>query len=430
MSILLRIDSLAYGGNGIGRQEGKAVFVPHSAPGDLVRCRIVRDQKRYAEAELVELVEPSPLRRPPPCPVFGRCGGCQWQHLPYREQGVWKERIFRDTLMRQCALPAEKVLPLAMASEEWGYRSRVQFKCRQTEQGLVMGFYRRGSHFVIDVEQCPIAAGAINEALGRFRGWLADSPCPDRVPQVDVAVDDEDRVRVVVHVLNGQENGLGNYLRPLVAEAGYSLFFQTGRKDTLVPVVGGEDLHIRPGADADLRLAYGPGGFAQVNLEQNRRLVAEVLGAMEGRRLRRILDLCCGMGNFSLPLASMADEVVGVEDYPPSILKARQNAASNSIANARFHARAAEGAYASLSGRDGFDMVVLDPPRTGAYQVARELAALRPTRIVYVSCDPPTLARDLTPLLHAGYQVQWSRPVDLFPQTFHTESVTSLVVAP
>ncbi len=427
---LLRIDSLAYGGNGVGRHEGKAVFVPHSAPGDLLRCRVTREKKRYAEAELTELVEPSNQRRQPLCPVFGRCGGCQWQHLPYREQAHWKERIFRDTLVRQCALPAEKILPMAAAPDEWGYRSRVQFKCQQTDNGFVMGFYRRGSHYVIDVEHCPIAAGAINGALARFRAWLPASPCSERIPRVDMAVDDEGRVRVVLHVLDDPADALADYLRPLAAEADYALFLQSGRENTLLHVLGDDDLHIRPLADTELRLAYGPGGFAQVNLEQNRRLVAEVLGAIEGGRPRRILDLCCGMGNFSLPLARIADAVVGVEDHVPSIDKARNNAAANALANVRFHARSAEGAYAALAGSGGFDLVVLDPPRTGAHQVARELAALRPARIIYISCDPPTLARDLVPLLQAGFQVQWSRPVDLFPQTYHTESVTSLVLTP
>ncbi len=430
---LLRIDSLAYGGSGVGRADGKAVFVPHAAPGDLLRCRIVRDKKRYAEAELTELVEPSPLRRQPPCPVFGRCGGCQWQHLPYAEQAEWKERIFRDTLVRQAGLAPDRILPLAAAPDEWRYRSRVQFKCRQTDQGFVMGFYRRGSHFVIDVERCPIAAAAVNEALARFRAWLPASPCPDRIPQVDVAVDDEGRVRAVVHVLDGRESVLADYLRPLVASAGYALFMQCGRKETLLAVAGDADLHIHPQTDGGLRLGYGPGGFAQVNLEQNRRLVAEVLGALEGRRPRRVLDLFCGMGNFSMPLAGVAGEVVGVEDYAPSIDQARRNAVANSINNAAFHARSAEGAWAELAQKTPFELVVLDPPRTGAYQVARELsalpAALRPTWIVYVSCDPPSLARDLVPLIHAGFQVQWSRPVDLFPQTYHTESVT-LLVAP
>jgi 23S rRNA (uracil1939-C5)-methyltransferase len=425
---LLRIDSLAYGGNGVGRHEGKAIFVPYSAPDDLLRCRVVREKKRYAEAEIIEVVEPSSLRRRPLCPVFGRCGGCQWQHLPYREQGVWKERIFRDTLVRHGALSAEKILPLASAPDEWNYRSRVQFKCRHTDSGFVMGFYRRGSHFIVDVEHCLIAAGAINEALTLFRAWLSVSPCPERVSQVDLAVDDEGRVRAVVHVLDERRNILADYLRPRVAEVGYALFFMTGHKESLRHVFGEEDLHIHPLADSGLRLAYGPGGFAQVNLEQNRQLVAKIRGAIEGDRPRRILDLYCGMGNFSLPLAGIADEVVGVEDYAPSIDKARENAAATMTSNVHFHARPAEGAYAALAGNLGLDLVVLDPPRTGCYQVVRELAALHPEKILYVSCDPPTLARDLGPLLHGGYQVQWAQPIDLFPQTHHTESVTILAL--
>ncbi|MEJ2199701.1 MAG: class I SAM-dependent RNA methyltransferase [Desulfuromonadaceae bacterium] len=424
----LSIAGLAYGGNGVGRLDGKTIFVPYAAPGDRVRCRIVRDKKRYAEAELVELIEPSDRRRPPVCPVFGQCGGCQWQHLPYAEQGVWKERIFHDSLLRQTGVGAERLQPLLAAAGEWGYRSRVQFKCRQTEQGFVMGFYRRGSHYVIDVASCVIAAEPINEALARFRSWLPGSPCPERIPQVDLARDDEGRLRAVVHVLPGSERVLADYLRPRVLEAGYALFLQVGRKDTLLPVIGPEDLVIHPLDHGGLRLAYGPGGFAQVNLDMNRRLVALVLAAAGEGRPRRVLDLCCGMGNFSLPLAAMAAELVGVENYPPAIAKARENAVANGIGNACFHARTAEGACRALTGEAGFDLVLLDPPRTGAYEVVRELATERPARILYVSCDPQTLARDLVPLLHQGYELQWSRPVDLFPQTFHAESLTLLAL--
>lgn len=422
----LRIERLTYGGAGIGRHEGKAIFVPCTAPGDLVDCRIVREKKRYAEGELVALLESGSGRRTPACPLFGRCGGCQWQHLDYAEQARWKEEIFRDTLVRQANVPPDIVLPLVQAPEEWGYRSRVQFKCRKTEAGLVMGFYRGGSHFVIDVPQCPIAAPAVNGALTHFREWLSVSPCPEKIPQVDVAVDDEERVRVVVHVLDGREWELAAYLRPLAEAAGYALFLQSGRKDSLRHVTGAEDLHIHPESDTGLRLAYGPGGFAQVNLAQNRQLVAEVLAALGDRAPGRILDLFCGMGNFSLPLARIASEVVGVEDYAPSIAKARANAADNGLTNAFFHARPAEGAAEFFSREKPFDLVLLDPPRTGAYAVTRELARLRPPRILYVSCDPPTLARDLAPLLHGGYQLEWSRPFDLFPQTHHTESLTFL----
>lgn len=422
----LHIDALAYGGSGVGRHNGKAVFVPFTAPGDRIHCRVVREKKRFAEAEMLELIEPSPARRTPPCPVFGTCGGCQWQHLPYAFQNRWKEKIFADTLRRHGGAQGDFLRPLVCSDREWNYRSRVQFKCRQTENGFVMGFYRRGSHFVVDVDDCPITAVLLNEALRLFRRWLPESPCPERIPQVDMAVDDENKIRIVVHVLGSGCDDLRDFLAPLAKNAGFALFFQTGRKDTIAAVAGGGDLHIHPVQGEPLRLAYGPGGFAQVHLGQNRRLVEEVIAAAELRGDERVLDLFCGMGNFSLPLAQKARELFGVENYEPAIDKARENARTNGLVNATFHARPAEGAARELGGREGFHLVLLDPPRTGAYEVVRDLLSVRPAKILYVSCDPATLARDLKPLLHGGYRLTSSTPFDLFPQTYHTESLSVL----
>jgi len=430
MNVSLQIDNLAYGGNGVGRLDGKAVFVPLSAPGDRILCRLVRDRKRYADGELVELLEPSAQRRSPLCPVFGDCGGCQWQHLPYGEQARWKERIFIDTLRRQAGVEAAAFRPLVPAPQEWGYRSRVQFKCRQTADGFVMGFYRRGSHYVVDVPFCPITVPRLNELLASFRQWLAGSPCPERIPQVDMEFDDEAKVRVVVHHLGGEAAALAEYLQPLAEQAGISLFLQSGRKETLRRVSGEEDLHIHPLGAGRQRLAYGPGGFAQVNLAQNRTLVDYLLAEASLAGEERVLELFCGMGNFSLPLALRAQELVGVENYAPAIERAIANARLNGIANARFHALAAEAAMRQLPAAGECDLAVLDPPRTGAYPVMRELLRLRPARIIYVSCDPVTLARDLVPLLHGGYEVSSCRPIDLFPQTYHTESVTALRLKP
>jgi len=426
MNVSLLIDTLSYGGSGVGRLDGKAVFVPLSAPGDRVLCRIVRDRKRYAEGEVLELIEPSVLRRSPLCPVFGECGGCQWQHLPYAEQGRWKERIFSDTLQRQAGVAEAVLRPLLPAPQEWGYRSRVQFKCRQTADGFVMGFYRRGSHYVVDIPSCPITVPRLNELLSLFRHWLADSPCPERIPQVDMEYDDESKVRIVVHHLGGESALLADYLLPLAVQAGVSLFLQSGRKETLRRVCGEEDLHIHPLGPGRQRLAYGPGGFAQVNLDQNRSLVEYLLAAADLDGGERVLELFCGMGNFSLPMALRAREIIGVENYAPAIERANANARYNGIKNVRFHATAAETAMLRLASADGCDLVVLDPPRTGAYSVMKELLRLRPGRVIYVSCDPVTLARDLVPLLHGGYEVLASRPIDLFPQTYHTESVTVL----
>ncbi|WP_298036914.1 23S rRNA (uracil(1939)-C(5))-methyltransferase RlmD [uncultured Desulfuromonas sp.] len=425
----LLIETLAYGGAGIGRHQGKAIFVPYTAPGDRVRCRVVREKKRYVVGELVRLEVPSDRRRTPPCPVYGVCGGCQWQHMPYAEQARWKERIFSEALRRGCGTEGP-FLPLAKTDGEWGYRSRVQFKCGQSAGAFVMGFYRRGSHSVVNIEHCPIAAAPINKALGLFRNWLPGAPRPDSISQVEMAVDDENGVRATVHCLEAAAEDLGAYLAPLAEEAGLSLFLQSGRKDSLMRVRGDDNLWIRPLAGSDLRLGYGPGGFAQVNLEQNRELVRSVRKAAGLTGRERVLDLFCGMGNFSVPLALDAEEVVGVEGYPPSIARARKNAAANGVSNANFLVMEAEGAVSALSRDRAFDLVVLDPPRTGAFGVTGELLSARPKNILYVSCDPPTLARDLAPLLRGGYELRWSRPFDLFPQTYHVESVTLLTRRP
>ncbi len=427
----LYIENLAFGGNGVGRHQGKAVFVPFTSPGDRVRCRVVRDKKNYCEAEAVELLEPAANRRAAPCPVFGQCGGCQWQHLPYAAQAHWKQEIFSDTLVRRCGVTRERILPLVEAPDEWAYRSRVQFKCRMTRDGFVMGFFRRGSHFVIDVASCPISAAPINRGLGLFRHWLAASPCPDRVPQVDLACGDDGSLRAVVHVLDGFQDQLASYLEPLAREAEVALFIQAGRKVTLQHVWGAGDLFIRPRADEPLLLGYGPGVFAQIKLAQNRRLVAEVLAEAALRGRERVLDLFCGMGNFSLPLARHAASVVGVEDYPPSIERARQNALENNLQNLSFLACPADEVLgpAGVAGGGGFDLVVLDPPRTGAKGICSGLLGLHPEKIIYISCDPQTLARDLLPLLNNGYSLKSSRAFDLFPQTYHIESLTVLTRA-
>ncbi len=421
----LVIESLAYGGHGIGHHAGKVVFVPFSAPGDRVRCRVQREKIRYAEAAVEEILSFAPERRTPPCPAFGDCGGCQWQHLPYTVQLSWKSRIFQSILERQAGIDPSLVLPIVGAPQEWGYRSRAQLKIRRTDRGLAIGFYRRGSHFVVDVAACPILHPRLNKTLAIFRPWLEQAPDSDRCPQLDLETGDDGRVRAVLHYIGGRPGEIAKYLLPRVAEADISLFLQSGRKNSLVQVTGTKDLTIRVG-DPSLDLRYGPGGFAQINLDQNRAMVGEALALFPEPGQQRILDLFCGMGNFSLPLARRIGHVVGVENYEPAIAKARQNAVANGIDNAEFHALPAAGATSRFSKKGQFDLILLDPPRSGAYDVSRELVASGAERILYVSCDPPTLARDLLPLIHGGYRVVWSRPFDLFPQTHHTESMTLL----
>lgn len=420
----LEITGLAHGGRGIGRSDGKAVFVPFTAPGDRVVCRPVRSKSRYVEAELVELVEPSAQRREPPCPYFGRCGGCQWQHLAYPAQTEWKQRIFTDQLLRGGIAEPTAVSPIVPATQEWHYRNRVQFKCHMTATGLVIGFYRSGSRYVVDIERCLLLPEPLQRVLDLLRAELPEAPVPDQVPQVDVACGDDGGLRVLLHALPPARDRLRPWLQGFARRHRLSACLQAGRKDT-IELVHGDSTLTALVDQPPLALEYGPGGFAQVNPAQNRRMVAEMLAILDLQGTEHVLELYCGMGNFSLPIARRAARLTGVEEYAPSVASACDNAASNGLDNVAFRAADAATVIAD-AGTGAVDLVVLDPPRSGSYQVCKELLQLKPRRVLYISCEPATLARDLTPLVHGGYRVVSARVFDLFPQTWHIESMTLL----
>ncbi len=423
--IELQIEKLTHGGRGMGRLDGKAVFVPLTCPGDQVRCRVTRDKGRFAEAELVEVLEASPQRRVPPCPLFGQCGGCQWQHLPYAQQAEWKSLIFGELLTRQQIASVDQIGPILAAPHEFAYRNRVQFKCHATDSGVVLGFYRSGSHFVVDAEQCMLVANPIQSTLVFLRKALTSVPVQGAIPQIDVGCDAAGVVEVILHALPDAAAKLRPWLSETAQQGGFNAFLQSGRKQSLQTVRETAVMSHQVGSDP-VTLQAGPGCFTQVNPDQNSRMVDHVLALADLQGQERVLDLFCGIGNFSLPLARQAGEVVGVEDYAPSIASARKNATNNGINNARFFAGDARGAALKHQGERPFDLVVLDPPRSGCYAVMKELQQVKPERVIYVSCDPATLSRDLQLMVRNGYAVVQSQPIDLFPQTWHIESVSLL----
>lgn len=423
----LQIESLANGGNGIAREQGRVIFVPGAFPGDVVRVRLTKEKKNYAEAEVVEILQASPQRRTAPCPVAEQCGGCQWQQLPYAEQLDWKQRQFADTLTRQAGVDPQFLQPIVPSDEEFGYRSRVQVKCFNSAAGFITGFFKPKSRFVVAIDQCPLMAPGLNQLLVRLREKIAPSIYAQHISQIDLAIDDEMATRAVVHYRGPQAADLASLIRPLAEQFSFGLLIRTGREKSLIKVHGHGDLKIKVDQPA-LHLNYAAGGFAQINLAQNRRLVSAVLDAAQLTGAEKILDLYCGMGNFSLPLARQAEGVCGVEDFAPSIDMAKRNAVENGINNVDFYTLPAEEALQKFT--TDFDLLVLDPPRSGAYAVVEQLLQRPIAKIIYVSCDPQTLARDLKPLLAGGYHLLSSQAFDMFPQTFHVESLSVLEYRP
>jgi len=411
------------GGAGLARHQGQVVFIPHAVVGDTVSCRVTKSKKNFLETEIVEILEPAPARQTPKCPVAGDCGGCQWQHLPYSEQLHWKESLFRESLNRQCGSDPDKILAIVPAPNEWNYRSRVQVKCCHTDAGFTTGFYRPKSHFVVSVDHCPIIAPELNNLLVQLRDEFNGTPYAYHIQQIDLAVDDNGKSSIVVHYSDSDYLSLVEFLesKKLVAD----VLIKSDTKGELINVQGDGVLQISVD-QPPIALSYATSGFAQINLQQNRALVDNVLKLANLTGGEQVLDLYCGMGNFSLPLARRAKHVIGIEESPLSIEMARANGRQNKIVNVEFYSRSAEGALTFFLRQERIDLLVLDPPRSGASATMGELLETPVEKVIYVSCDPQTLARDLNLLITGGYELVSSQPFDMFPQTHHCESISLL----
>lgn len=366
----LKIDRLAFGGDGVGRLDGKVVFVPLTAQGDRARVRLTEDGGRFSRAVAVEIVESSPDRVEPRCSVFGVCGGCQWQHLAYPIQLQAKESILRETLERIGKFSKPPVQPIVAASEPWGYRNRIQL---HQDRGKKIGYYGAGSHRVVDFESCEIAAPALNAAVQKLR---QESP---KLPR------------------------------------------------SFELVLGGDDVVVQDLEDPE-RV------FCQVHPQVNARLIEGVLQAIFGReelafsRKRCLVELYAGDGNFTFPLAERAGKVLAVESSKTAVGRAEREARRRLLRNVEFIAGSVEwGLRRILRMGVVVDTLLLDPPRKGAREIIDLICVLKPRQVVYVACDPPTLARDLQLLASRHYQLESAQPFDMFPQTYHIETIAKLV---
>lgn len=433
MNVAVEITTLTNGGDGLGRVDGKAVFVNGAVPGDVVNCRLDVDKKRYAKGTLLNIVTASPQRIKPECAHFTACGGCDWQMLSYADQCAWKERLLGENCQHQLDIPENVILPLSASAQPFGYRSRAQFKCHQDSKGFHLGFYQRGSHKVVDIASCPVLDARIDVLIPALRQVFGAAEYATDVGQIDVAVGDGGVPRVVVHYAGSQVECFCAWLAIQLAGHGLACWVQTADED-LFHIQGDTGIFIAVD-NPELRLEYAPGGFAQINLAQNRVLVDLVVAAVCGDSSpchnalaqAHIFDLYCGMGNFSLPLARRVAKVTGVEGNAGSIRAAQKNALVNGFTNIDFHvANVGKFMQGSSLHQTSPDIIVLDPPRAGVKELLSLLIDTRARRIVYVSCDQQTMLRDVRELCCGHYCVHSIRPVDMFPQTAHTEVVAIL----
>lgn len=431
--IELVITGLTAQGEGVGRHQGLAVFVAGGLPGEIVQARLTQVKKKYARAELVEISQKSPARALPVCPHYADCGGCALQHLTYEEQLIWKRGWLADALSRIGCLDVD-VLPTLAAQQPFYYRNRVQLHAFQENNQLQLGFFARGGKKGAVFTSCRLIHPLLNELaqrqnaelprLGADLGGLRHAAlrCDsdgDKAALVLVGLPPSLALcELAARLMEGEPRLVSvwaNWGAPV-----YGIYGGSWQK-----LAGADKL---PDRFDSLKLEISPAAFTQVNPTQAQLLYQRVAAYAELSGKETLLDIYSGIGIIALYLARQARRVIGVEEYALAAADAARNAELNGLVNCRFEAGRAEAVLPRLA-REGLaaDAVVLDPPRAGcAPEVVEAVAAMRPRRIVYVSCDPATLARDLRLFKQLDYAARQVQPVDMFPQTGHVEAVTLL----
>ncbi len=425
------IIDLSHDGRGVARREGgKTVFVAGALPGERVLARQTRRSRSFDEAVTLEVLEASPDRVEPRCPHFGTCGGCALQHLRESEQIVAKQRVLLDNLERIGHVSPETVLP-PLVDAAWGYRRKGRFSVRRVEKKgkTLVGFRERDPRFVADLSVCHTVIAQIGERIEALAALVDGMDARRDIPQIEFiagdATPDFTGVALVFRHLQPLSDGDRAALLAFARAHGFAVFLQPGGVDSVRPLWPEHPALSFRLDPWDVELQFQPLDFIQVNAGLNAKMISLALELLAVEADDRVLDLFCGLGNFSLPLARVAREVVGVEGDPGLVARARGNAAHNGLGNAHFHAAdLAQDLAGHAWMRAGFDKLLLDPPRSGADAVLRQLPLQGLQRIVYVSCHPASLARDAGYLVKdLGWTLRSAGVMDMFPHTAHVESI-------
>lgn len=421
----LRIDDLSHDGRGVATHGEKRIFIRGALPGERVMARITACKRRYDEGEVLEIIEASADRIAPRCPHFGTCGGCSLQHLDPARQIESKHNSLQQNLSR-----IGKVEPVTwwkpLTGPAWGYRRKARLSVRyvHAKERVLVGFRETYGRFVADMQECHVLDPRVASQLGALSSLIFGMEARQTIAQIEVACGDDSCALVFRHLEPLGDSDLGS-LRDFARASGLAVMLQPAGPDSITALEPDRvDLSFRL-PEYGLDLAFGPSDFVQVNAAINQDMIARALELLDVRENHRVLDLFCGLGNFTLPIATRAGLVVGVEGDSELVQKATTNAARNGVTNACFYTAdlAAEPGAAPWL-RERYDSVLIDPPRSGAEAVLPHIVASGARRIVYVSCHPASLARDAGVLVHQfGFRLVGAGVMDMFPHTGHVESI-------
>ncbi len=436
------IESLAYRGEGIGHIKSKVIFVPFSAPGDLVEVRISEDKRNYLRGNLEHFKTRSPHRVVPLCDQFGECGGCHWQHLSYDYQLVAKEKILIETLARigKVSPDTYECLPSIPSQDAFAYRCRVRLQCASRRR-TVIGFFRAQSNTIVPIDRCELLPDFLNGIVTQLEHFLNSLEYFTPFTEVEILTSPEKEEALLAFTSPdpiGED--VRDFLKALKVDIPkvYGVSIENRQEDqTQIENFGSSGLpfsiSFTPSDSQEpvsVQAEIPIQTFSQINLEQNLNMIRIVYDWTKPTKDKTILDLFCGTGNLSLPLARDSRRIIGLENNHIAVEYANSNAKLNGFENCEFLLKNVYSELEDTVGTGEVDVIIMDPPRRGAKESITKIAALKPSKIIYVSCNPTTLARDISLFSFANYRLNRVQLVDMFPQTYHIECIAELTPCP
>lgn len=420
------VDSLSHEGRGVANCDGKVTFIDGALPGEKVTFQLTNRRSKFDEGKLLEVLKRSPNRIDAKCAHYGICGGCSLQHLSTEDQIAHKQSVLMEQFEHLGGVQPEEILP-ALLSPLWGYRRKARLGVKHVPKkgGVLVGFREKASPFIADIQRCEVLDPAVGLKLLELRDLIGDLSIKDRLPQIEVAIGDTQRGLVFRHLDPLTESDVER-LKAFGAEHKFVIYLQPKGPDTVHQLYPDATVNLsyQPGED-EPELQFLPTDFTQVNPYINKDMIVRVMDFMQLNDQDRILDLFCGLGNFSLSLAQRSAYVFGVEGEPGLVQRARENAARNGLDNVEF-------ACADLTQDDqlqaieagSFNKVLLDPARSGAQEIIEKMSFKGVDKVIYVSCNPATLARDAGIMVKdKGFTMTKAGVMDMFPHTTHVESI-------
>lgn len=414
---VLTIEQLDYQGLGVAKYQGKTWFVENALPTEQVIVAVLEEKRQYGRAKAVKWLKKSAERTTPDCAIYEQCGGCQMQHIPLAMQRESKQQALFHRLQRLQAAPID-FQPM-IVGQGVGYRRRAKLHLNWDKNGLLLGFRQANSQQIINVKQCDVLDTVLSDLLPKLHSLFADWQRKKQLGHLELVRADNGICLLLRHIGELAESDTHRLLA-FAEQENLSLFVMSEKEQ--IEQWRGETPNYQI---ADLKLAFSIRDFIQVNAEQNEKMVATALAWLDLKPQDRVLDLFCGMGNFTLPIAQHSAYVVGVEGVQAMVEQAKFNAEQNGIENVAFYQTDLDQPFVDKPwAKEPFNKVLLDPARNGAFFALDHLCQLQPERIVYVSCNPATLVRDAEKLIAKGYQLKRSAMIDMFPHTAHLESIS------